>query len=61
MYKDEYQVASIKYQEARDKNQEPFANRFLCVFAPLRAKEKDTKDKNQEPRDRKQEVRVEKQ
>jgi hypothetical protein len=74
MYKDEYQVTSIKLQEARDKSQEPrsqnrlridffaslrlcerkeernesqelraekqepFAHRFLCVFAALRAK-----------------------
>jgi hypothetical protein len=33
-----YQVSSSKRQEIRVKKEEPFATRFLCVFASLHAK-----------------------
>jgi len=60
-----------KYQEVRDKRREardPFAVRFLCVSAPLRAKgrkrqverskDRETRSKRQEPRDKNQEHRL---
>jgi hypothetical protein len=45
--------------EPRAKKEEPFAHRFLCVSAPLRAKRrKEKRDKGLEPRAKKQEARV---